>query len=155
MRRVNVCCMELVGCFRWQQLEWVPDLLLTPLPSASVLTANRYGRSRNHNFLFWRENNISNIYNQRGKINVWNCVVAERYVIFVGRIFDNLVLGLSTPWWCSKRDYSVSKIKKGGGGGGGWKDFYVWVYFGAITKLDCRCAVTIQLYHNITGVCMS
>jgi len=48
-----------------------------------------------------------------------NYVVVERYVIFVGRIFDNLLLGLSTPWWNSKRDYSVSKITWGCGGGGG------------------------------------
>jgi len=37
-------------------------------------------------------------------------------------------------------------------GGRGRKNFYVWVYFGAITKLDCRCAVKMRLHHNIMGV---
>jgi len=44
-------------------------------------------------------------------------------VIFVGWIFDNLVLGLSTPWWGSRRDYSVSKITWGFGVGWGLERF--------------------------------
>jgi hypothetical protein len=38
-----------------------------------------------------------------------------------------------------------------GGGVVGGRIFMYGVHFGAITKVDCRCAVTMHLHRNITG----